>query len=58
MQITEKQYAFALKRIENLLPLVSDEEPDKEEAVELSIYSEIVIEYENEHYPILKNSLP
>lgn len=43
MQITEKQYQFALKRIEDLLPLVSDDDPNKEEAVELSINSEIVI---------------
>ena len=57
MNITEKQYQFALDRIEDLLPLVSGEDPDEEKAVELSIYSDIVIEYENEHYPILKNGV-
>lgn len=48
MQITEKQYQFALKRIEELLPLVNDDDLNEERAVELSIYSEIVIEYEKE----------
>ena len=53
-RITEMQYQYALERIEDLLPLVSGEDPNEEKAVELSIYSDIVIEYEKEHFPIEK----
>ncbi len=53
-RITEMQYQYALERIEDLLPLVSGEDPDEEKAIELSIYSDIVIEYEKEHFPIEK----
>ncbi len=53
-RITEMQYQYALERIEDLLPLVSGEDPNEEKAVELSIYSDIVIEYEKEHFPIDK----
>ena len=48
------QYQYALERIEDLLPLVSGDDPNEEKAVELSIYSDIVIEYEKEHFPIEK----
>lgn len=48
------QYQYALERIEDLLPVVSGEDPNEEKAVELSIYSDIVIEYEKEHFPIEK----
>ncbi|MBQ9661443.1 MAG: helix-turn-helix domain-containing protein [Bacteroidales bacterium] len=53
-RITEMQYQYALERIEDLLPLVSGEDPNEEKAVELSIYSDIIIEYEKEHFPIEK----
>ena len=53
-RITEMQYQYALERIEDLLPLVSGDDPNEEKAVELSIYSDIVIEYEKEHFPIEK----
>ena len=53
-RITEMQYQYALERIEDLLPQVSGEDPNEEKAVELSIYSDIVIEYEKEHFPIEK----
>ena len=53
-RITEMQYQYALERIEDLLPLVSGEDPNEEKAVELSIYSDIVIEYEKEHFPLEK----
>lgn len=53
-RITKMQYQYALERIEDLLPLVSGEDPNEEKAVELSIYSDIVIEYEKEHFPIEK----
>ena len=45
MQIKEKQYQFALKRIEDLLPHINDDDPNQEEAMKLSI----------EHYPVLKS---
>ena len=54
-QITKEQYEFALERIEELLPLVNDDTPANDRnAIELSLMSDIVIEYENEHYPIEK----
>lgn len=54
-QITKEQYEFALERIEELLPLVNDDTPSNDRnAIELSLMSDIVIEYENEHYPIEK----
>ena len=53
-RITEMQYQYALERIEDLLPLVSGDDPNEEKAVELSIYSDLVIEYEKEHFPIEK----
>ena len=53
--ISEKQYEYALQRIEELLPMVDDNMPsDDKLAVELSIMSDIVIEYEKKHYPITK----
>ena len=53
-RITEMQYQYALERIEDLLPVVNGEDPNEEKAVELSIYSALVIEYEKEHFPIEK----
>jgi HTH-type transcriptional regulator/antitoxin HigA len=53
MAITEQQYESALRRIEELLPLVSDNTPLTDaNAVELIRVSEIVREYELKHYPI------
>lgn len=53
MEISQQQYESALARIEELLPLVSDDTPsDSPDAVELIIVSEIVREYELKHYPI------
>lgn len=57
--ITKEQYEFAQGRIEILLPLV-DESPlltDKN-SVELTLMSDVVIEYEKEHYPISKPGIP
>ena len=55
IKITEAQYNYALNRIEELLPLVDDSVyANDKNAVELSIMSEIVIEYETEHFPIEK----
>ena len=58
MNITKEQYQYALNRIEELLPLVTDETPacDKN-AIELALVSETVIEYETKHYPIGKPSI-
>ncbi|MDR1883601.1 MAG: helix-turn-helix domain-containing protein [Prevotella sp.] len=53
IMITKEQYEFALERIEELLPLVGDDTPvNDKKAVELAIVSDIVIAYEEEHYPI------
>ena len=48
--ITKAQYEYAKERIEELLPVV-DEVNDKR-AAELSVLSDIVIEYEKEVFPI------
>ena len=45
-KVTKEQYEFALARVEELLPLVDDNE--------LPVMSDIVIAYEKEHYPIEK----
>lgn len=53
MEISQQQYESALARIEELLPLVSDDTPsDSRDAVELINVSEIVRKYELKHYPI------
>ena len=57
-RITKEQYELALERIEELLPLVTDETPAIDRnAIELTMMSDIVIEYEKEHYPIAKPSV-
>ncbi|MBR3373383.1 MAG: helix-turn-helix transcriptional regulator [Bacteroidales bacterium] len=49
------RYEYALRRIEELLPLVGDDMPaDNPLAVELSIVSDIVVDYEKKYYPIEK----
>ena len=56
--ITENQYKLAQKRVEDLLPLVDDSTPlDDPKAVELTMMSDIVIDYEKEHFPIVKPSV-
>ena len=58
MEIGKKQYEFALERIEQLLPLVDDTaSADERNSVELSLMSDIVIEYENKHFPIAKPTI-
>ena len=57
-KITKEKYEFALARIEELLPLVDDNTPANDRnAVELTMMSDVVIEYEKEHYPIAKPSV-
>lgn len=49
----ETQYDAALARIEELLPLVSDDTPiDNPASVELVKISKLVADYEDVHYPI------
>jgi len=45
---------YARERIEELLPVVDGYNPKQREAVELSVLSDIVIEYEKEYFPIEK----
>lgn len=58
MEIAKQQYEYALERIEQLLPLVTDETPagDKN-AIELTIVSDVVEAYEKVHYPIAKPTI-
>jgi len=57
--ITKNQYEFALARIEELLPIVDDTMPANDKnAIELTVMSDIVIEYEKEHFPIGKPAIP
>ena len=52
-KITKAQYEFALARIEELLPLVDDNTPSNDRnAVELTMMSDVVIDYEKENYPM------
>ncbi|MDR2125304.1 MAG: helix-turn-helix domain-containing protein [Prevotellaceae bacterium] len=58
IKITRNQYEFALARVEELLPMVDDNTPANDKnAVELSVMSDIVIEYEKEYYPIQKPAI-
>ena len=51
-------YNAAMARIEELLPLVNDNTPKTDKnLVELDLLSELVSEYEDEHYPIKSPSL-
>lgn len=57
-KISRRQYEYALSRIEELLPLVEESTPSyNKDAIELSVVSDVVIEYEKEHYPISKPSV-
>ena len=54
-RITKDQYEFALARVEELLPWVDDNTPANDKtALELSLMSDIVIAYEQLHFPIEK----
>ena len=53
--MSKQQYEYALNRIEELLPLVTDETPASDRnAIELAIVSDVVETYEKLHYPIAK----
>ncbi len=50
---SEKQYQAAMARIEELLPLVTEETPEDDvNSVELVLLSNLVADYDDEHYPI------
>ena len=54
-KITKEQYEYALERVEELLPIVDDKmSSNDKKVVELSVLSDLVIEYEKIHYPIEK----
>ena len=56
-KITKEQYEFALARIEELLPMVDDNTPANDRnAIELTMMSDVVIDYEKEHFPIVSTS--
>lgn len=49
----ETQYNAAMERIEELLPLVTEETPlSDKNSVELVLLSNLVADYDEEHYPI------
>lgn len=54
----ESQYQAAMARIEELLPIVTEETPlaDKN-SVELVLLSNLVADYDDEHYPVKSPSL-
>ena len=54
----ETAYKATMERIEELLPLTDDETPLTDpRLIELRILSELVIEYEEEHYSIKKTEI-
>lgn len=54
----EAAYRVALKRIDELLPLVHEDTPVTDKNyIELDMISDLVEEYEEEHYPISAPSL-
>lgn len=55
---TEAQYDWAMKRIDELLPVVNDDTPTSDpNYIELVLISNLVADYEDEHYPIGTPSL-
>lgn len=54
---TEDQYQAAMARIEELLPLVTEDTPDDDiHSVELVLLSNLVADYDDAHYPVNLNS--
>ena len=55
---SEIAYKATMERIEELLPLVDDNTPlDNRNLIELELLSNLVADYEDEHYPIKTPSL-
>lgn len=51
--INEAQYNWAVTRVEELLPLVTDETPlTAPESIELQLLSNLVADYSDEHFSI------
>ena len=54
----EIQYNWAIKRVEELLPMVSDETPlDDSNSIELELLSNMVADYSEEHFSLGEPSL-
>jgi len=54
----EKQYEWAVARVEQLLPLVTDDTPRTDpNSIELELLSNLVADYSEEHYDLGKPSL-
>ena len=54
----EKQYQIILKRVEELMNIVTEETPSNDPAfVELDLLADLAEEYEMEHYPVGQPSL-
>ena len=50
---SEQTYRAILKRIDELLPLTGDDKPRNDpNQIELDMLTDLVVEYEAEHYPI------
>ena len=57
MIANEQQYEWAVARVEQLLPLVTDETPRSDpNSIELELLSNLVADYSDEHYSIGKPS--
>lgn len=55
---TEAQYNWAVNRVEELLPLVTDETPlDDPNSIELELLSNLVADYSDEHFAMEEPSL-
>jgi len=55
----EIQYKASMERIEELLPLVTDDTPlNDKNLVELELLSNLVADYDETHYPIKTPTLP
>ena len=53
--VTEIAYKATMERIEELLPLVDDNTPlDDKNLIELELLSNLVADYDDEHYPSQK----
>lgn len=53
MEITKHQYEYALNRIEELLPLVTEDTLVTDpHSIEFEVVSDIVEAYEKTHFPI------
>lgn len=54
----EEQYNWAVARVEQLLPLVTDETPRSDPySIELELLSNLVADYSDEHYSIGRPSI-